>query len=1239
MSTLPFHYRRINSGFIAELKRRVLEGVSAVLLGPRYGGKKYVMNRLQGELEKDGTTLPVRMDLLRQKSLSKKSELRQLIFDIVTKWGASVSSNAPTADGLFDAIDRLVSGSDRRVVILASYVDGMSHYLARHFLEEIQTRVKGNEIVTVLCGEYDFHHLVHGPKSDFNCAEQFVLQGFGFDEFRSQFAHYSAAYNAKFEDAEDAARLFWDRAGGNVHIMRLMIRSLLEARSRNANFSPSTFKSSNIPSSLGEIKLAGLSRYDVFRHPTRLIDRDPASWENLREMLETGTARLSGWPEDSPGTLELAGVAVREGAEFKPSSPMMRDFLKCYYDKQRFADLYARDGQWDQAFAWYGKLDPEERVRPSSTDDVLEVELTVKALSAALYSAAAKGVEDVKRLFANGCRNVLGFSEVSFWRRNGVWKSQPLDGFPFSQESGDAVSKILPLNGRFPPGPWPIPEHWNHYGLVAILPSLQPDQQAAVMISNFENRIVASREREKLAKDLLEHFVNAYSHAISVEAARGRLSVRNQHVELINLIFEGLGSDVVNPRHVLALAARGLRDMGYRRALFCLVDPERKRIQGVLDRSDDSSVNVAEMTDYPLDDPTKDLQPYVIYSRESKIVEDAALEPLANQEAVRNARMKSLAIVPILNPNGEAIGTIHIERADEAVPTKDEVEDLMFFGRQLAVAIEQSERVSLLQSALDKIPEPVVIVDRRERLRYVNKPGTDLLNVESGWQDHNDNNCLANQQWDEYFLRMLRGSLLTGHRTVHHRESSLSQLEFRREVLTDAIFGWQGKTPIGGLLHIRDMSYLHQILKAFGLVLEASDTNSALKALLEATKLLGFKWGRLYLIDESDPNHYRSKLSFGFKDPQRKENFDNGLINLPARHTPGIESWLSIEQSTPLVFYYTRTLPDRKVYVTPYGLEAIVVNHPQLREELEKEPEEFWLDIPLGTKEKALGKMTLDCDKNLLPEDFEIMKLLIGVSSRILYAHTKRDRETSEKMQMMEKATAEKIMASLAHNLSTRFASLPILLAQYCSREAEAPGIKKLNDKFQDILTDISTTITRAKERLVAFAIKPTEVDLVANIERTLRLTLSDKVWSLECDRRPLNALVDSHLLETALLELIQNSRDMIEAPDQLRITINLEGERIDPKDWVRITYKDNGPGVPEEFKKRIFEDFFTRRPGRKTGTGLGLAFVRRVVEAHGGVIVEAGEFGQGAEFRIGFPARPAPDQIKENGHVSHLDR
>ncbi|MCI0525637.1 MAG: ATP-binding protein, partial [Acidobacteria bacterium] len=208
-----------------------------------------------------------------------------------------------------------------------------------------------------------------------------------------------------------------------------------------------------------------------------------------------------------------------------------------------------------------------------------------------------------------------------------------------------------------------------------------------------------------------------------------------------------------------------------------------------------------------------------------------------------------------------------------------------------------------------------------------------------------------------------------------------------------------------------------------------------------------------------------------------------------------------------------------------------------------------------------------------------------------------------------------------------------------CSREAEAPGIKKLNDKFQDILTDISTTITRAKERLVAFAIKPTEVDLVANIERALRLTLSDKVWSLECDRRPLNALVDSHLLETALLELIQNSRDMIEAPDQLRITINLEGERIDPKDWVRITYKDNGPGVPEEFKKRIFEDFFTRRPGRKTGTGLGLAFVRRVVEAHGGVIVEAGEFGQGAEFRIGFPARPAPDQIKENGHVSHLDR
>ncbi|MEX2583686.1 MAG: ATP-binding protein, partial [Gemmatimonadota bacterium] len=73
----------------------------------------------------------------------------------------------------------------------------------------------------------------------------------------------------------------------------------------------------------------------------------------------------------------------------------------------------------------------------------------------------------------------------------------------------------------------------------------------------------------------------------------------------------------------------------------------------------------------------------------------------------------------------------------------------------------------------------------------------------------------------------------------------------------------------------------------------------------------------------------------------------------------------------------------------------------------------------------------------------------------------------------------------------------------------------------------------------------------------------------------------------------------------------------------VRLSVRDTGPGVPEEFRDQIFDPFFTRRRG---GTGLGLALVQRAVEAHGGAIfvdsVPHGTEG-GAIFSLYLPTLP----------------
>ncbi len=74
-----------------------------------------------------------------------------------------------------------------------------------------------------------------------------------------------------------------------------------------------------------------------------------------------------------------------------------------------------------------------------------------------------------------------------------------------------------------------------------------------------------------------------------------------------------------------------------------------------------------------------------------------------------------------------------------------------------------------------------------------------------------------------------------------------------------------------------------------------------------------------------------------------------------------------------------------------------------------------------------------------------------------------------------------------------------------------------------------------------------------------------------------------------------------------------------------RVSVTDSGPGVPEEFRTRIFEKFGAVQHEGASGfsTGLGLPFCRMAVEAHGGAIgVEPGPGGDGSSFRFTLPHR-----------------
>jgi signal transduction histidine kinase len=119
---------------------------------------------------------------------------------------------------------------------------------------------------------------------------------------------------------------------------------------------------------------------------------------------------------------------------------------------------------------------------------------------------------------------------------------------------------------------------------------------------------------------------------------------------------------------------------------------------------------------------------------------------------------------------------------------------------------------------------------------------------------------------------------------------------------------------------------------------------------------------------------------------------------------------------------------------------------------------------------------------------------------------------------------------------------------------------------------------------------------------------------------RSVFAMADRTQLAQALINLLLNAVDSITGPGRITVSV-VEPCETDPS--VRLVVEDNGAGIPAEHIPHIFEPFFsTKGPGG--GTGLGLAVVKKIVEAHHGRIDVDSRLGVGTSFRISLPAAQA---------------
>jgi len=122
---------------------------------------------------------------------------------------------------------------------------------------------------------------------------------------------------------------------------------------------------------------------------------------------------------------------------------------------------------------------------------------------------------------------------------------------------------------------------------------------------------------------------------------------------------------------------------------------------------------------------------------------------------------------------------------------------------------------------------------------------------------------------------------------------------------------------------------------------------------------------------------------------------------------------------------------------------------------------------------------------------------------------------------------------------------------------------------------------------------------------------------------------IDPGSLRSALVNIIENSIDAcIDDPDKNKhhvVTVNVISEN---EDVIIFEVIDNGMGMDEDTRNKMFTLFFSSKGYR--GTGLGLFIANQVIEQHGGTIHVESALGEGSRFKISIP-RSLPDRMKNN--------
>jgi PAS domain S-box-containing protein len=244
---------------------------------------------------------------------------------------------------------------------------------------------------------------------------------------------------------------------------------------------------------------------------------------------------------------------------------------------------------------------------------------------------------------------------------------------------------------------------------------------------------------------------------------------------------------------------------------------------------------------------------------------------------------------------------------------------------------------------------------------------------------------------------------------------------------------------------------------------------------------------------------------------------------------------------------------------------------------------------------------------------------------------TELRRRESETFQAQKMALVSQISGGVAHRFNDVLSVIESHTALLRQNARDAASVEQLQE-----ISVAATRGTNLGYQMLAVSgrqlMQPRPLDLnrlVNNLSLILRRVAGEKVlFQSLCGQNALPIIGDPKVLEQILISLVKNARDAV--PEKGAVTVNTAVVRV-PKppikenpesnstEFVRVSVRDNGCGMPPEIQERLFEPFFTTK-GLDKGQGLGLACVFGAVRQHWGWVECTSTFGSGTEFRIFLP-------------------